>query len=88
MATGNRHRRLVRAAQDQRCERLASINTPGRVGEDVAPRIDKIKRADIDNAIRDSRRKQGDSRRRRRPQWAAHRLSAARYGEGYQLFVT
>src|SRR5207244_9100048 len=66
-ATGNRDRRLVRAAQDQRCKWLASINTRRRVDEDVALRIDEIKRADIDNAIGDRRREQGDPRRRGRP---------------------
>src|SRR5438552_7862303 len=84
-SAGNRDWCLVRAAQDQRSEWLASVGARGRVREYVTLRVDEVKRADIDDAVRDRRREQRDARRRGRPEWVAHRLSAARYGVGDKL---
>src|SRR5712691_11598890 len=64
---GDRDRRLVRPAQDQRRERLASVAARGRVRNYVALRVDEVERPDIDDAVADRRREEGEPRRRRRP---------------------
>src|SRR5712691_6572109 len=55
---GDRDRRLVRPAQDERGERLASIAARGRVRNHVALGVDEVERADIDDAVSDRRRKE------------------------------